>query len=671
MYILVLLLPLMSAISIGLLGNGLGRKGASLLASTLMVLTFFISINIFYEVAILGCKVNIKLIDWFVSGTLVSGWGFLFDTVTSVMLVIVVGISTLVHIYSIGYMSEDPHLVRFVGYLSLFTFFMLCLVTADNLLQMFLGWEGVGLASYLLINFWYSRVQANKAALKAIIVNRFGDFGISIAIMLLYVKYRTLNLNGIFALLYAVNDGEVLLLGNSVSSIKLISILLFLGAIGKSAQLGLHTWLPDAMEGPTPVSALIHAATMVTAGVFVLVRCSPIFEHSGEVLLLVTLMGALTAFFAGTVGVFQNDLKRVIAYSTCSQLGYMVFVCGLSGYSVSMFHLMNHAFFKALLFLSAGCIIHGLQDEQDMRRMGGLVKVMPITYVTFFIGSLALMGFPYTTGYYSKELILEIAKVTYNISGIFAYNLGVLGAMCTAIYSTRLLYLTFFGETNMKRIVSLGVHEGNWFMVIPSVILCAGSIYIGYVFKDMFIGGGTPFWNNAIVYENYEHIGELEAEYLTVSEKLIPFVLSMLGICLTLLLQKRYNAILLSTVRNNNFRMIYNFYNKKWYFDLIYNNYVVQQVLNVGYRVTYKVLDRGLLEIWGPTGIVRIFKEILYKINKLHTGYLYHNLYLMVVGILVVFGLVGIIGSLLTGIGGSQLFITLYCVTYMLYKTYN
>jgi NADH-ubiquinone oxidoreductase chain 5 len=389
---------------------------------------------IFYEVAFLGCFVYIKLSPWINSDILNIDWGFMFDSLTISMCVIVTFISLLVHLYSMEYMAHDPHLSRFMSYLSLFTFFMLILVTADNFIQMFVGWEGVGLCSYLLINFWFTRIQANKAAIKAMLINKVGDFCLLIAIFLIFVNYKALDYATVSALTPFFTDKTLDFLNLNLLSV--IGIFLFLGATSKSAQLGLHTWLPDAMEGPTPVSALIHAATMVTAGVFLIIRNSFIYEYIHNVLELITIIGALTALFASTAGLLQNDLKRVIAYSTCSQLGYMIFACGLSCYSVGFFHLSNHAFFKALLFLGAGSVIHAVSDEQDMRKMGSLKKVLPFTYSMIIIGSLALIGFPFLTGFYSKDLILEVAYGKFSVQGYFSYFLGTIGAFFTAFYST-------------------------------------------------------------------------------------------------------------------------------------------------------------------------------------------------------------------------------------------
>lgn len=422
------------------------------------------------------------------------------------MLLVVSIISFCVHLYSIDYMGLDPHLARFVSYLSLFTIFMLFLITANNFLIMFIGWEGVGLCSFLLINFWHTRLQANKSAIKAVLLNRVGDYFLLIAMFLIFYALNTLEYDIIF--------NEVILLKNQVYNINdfiffnyldLICLCLFLGAVGKSAQLGLHSWLPDAMEGPTPVSALIHAATMVTAGVFLLIRCSFLFEHSPNILLLISIIGVLTAIFAASIGLFQNDIKRVIAYSTCSQLGYMVFICGLSGYQVGFFHLSNHAFFKALLFLGAGSVIHAISDEQDVRRMGGFKNLLPFSYSIFLIGSLALIGFPYLSGFYSKDIILEIAYAHYNKIGFITFVLGTIAALFTAFYSTRLLYLVFLSNTRLQKVLVINIHESNSQIFIPLLLLSIFSIFIGFMLSDIILGFGTNCWNNVILIipENY------------------------------------------------------------------------------------------------------------------------------------------------------------------------
>ena len=445
MYLLIVALPLLGSIAAGLFGRFLGSRGAAVITTTCVILSFVLSGIAFYEIALAGCTCYIKLAAWIDSEMLDASWGFCFDSLTAVMLIVVTFVSSLVHLYSISYMHHDPHSTRFMCYLSIFTFSMLMLVTGDNLLQLFFGWEGVGLASYLLINFWFTRLQANKAAIKAMLVNRVGDLSLALGIMACFCMFQTVDYATLFACAnsYGDNAYHLFVWNTPIHALTVVCILLFIGAVGKSAQIGLHTWLPDAMEGPTPVSALIHAATMVTAGVFLVARCSPLFEYAPNTLAIITFMGAMTAFFAATTGIFQNDLKRVIAYSTCSQLGYMIFACGISQYSVSLFHLMNHAFFKALLFLSAGAVIHAMSDEQDMRKMGGLATLLPFTYAMMLIGSLSLVGFPFLTGFYSKDCILELAYTQYTISGNFAFWLGSISVLFTSYYSFRLLFLTF------------------------------------------------------------------------------------------------------------------------------------------------------------------------------------------------------------------------------------
>ena len=447
MFLLIVLLPLLGSIAAGFFGRFLGFRGAAIITTSCVLTSSILSCIAFYEVALSGSPCYIKLAPWFFSEMFDASWGFYFDSLTVVMLIVVTFVSTLVHIYSISYMSGDPHIPRFMCYLSIFTFFMLMLVTADNFIQMFFGWEGVGLASYLLISFWFTRLQASKSSIKAMLLNRVGDFGLALGIMALFSVFKTVDFVTVFACAGQFAETSFIFCNFKLDTLNTICILLFIGAVGKSAQLGLHTWLPDAMEGPTPVSALIHAATMVTAGVFMIARCSPLFEYAPKALVVVTFVGAMTCFFAATTGIVQNDLKRVIAYSTCSQLGYMVFACGISNYSVGVFHLMNHAFFKALLFLSAGSVIHALSDEQDMRKMGGLIQLLPFTYAMMLIGSFSLAGFPFLTGFYSKDVILELAYAKYTISGNFAYWLGCICVLFTSYYSFRLLFLTFVTPT--------------------------------------------------------------------------------------------------------------------------------------------------------------------------------------------------------------------------------
>jgi NADH-ubiquinone oxidoreductase chain 5 len=440
-------------------------------------------------------------------------------------------VSCLVHIYSCSYMGEDPHLPRFMSYLSLFTFFMLILVTADNLLQLFVGWEGVGICSYLLINFWFTRIQANKSAIKALIVNRISDVALTLGIITIFCTFRSIEFGAIFSLTPFFLGQCVDLFGMKMGLLNVIALLLFLGAMGKSAQIFLHTWLPDAMEGPTPVSALIHAATMVTAGVFLIIKCSPMFEYADTILVMIALIGGLTAFFSSTVGLVQYDMKKVIAYSTCSQLGYMVFACGLSAYNVSLFHLMNHAVFKALLFLSAGSVIHSLSNEQDMRKMGGLAKMLPFAYASIVIGSLALIGFPFLTGYYSKDIILELAYSQYNIHGSFVHWLGTVTAFFTTFYSFRLIYLSFLRETQVQKVRANKIHESPALITVPLAILAAGSIFLGYLTKDIFVGVGSPFLDHVLL-TLPGHNSFFGAEFLPFYIKNLPFFLSLLSVSL-------------------------------------------------------------------------------------------------------------------------------------------
>jgi len=571
-------------------------------------------------------------------------WGFMFDSLTVVMLVVVTCVSTIVHLYSMGYMETDPHIARFFCYLSLFTFFMLILVTADNLIQMFVGWEGVGLCSYLLINFWYTRIQANKAAIKAVIVNRVGDFGLVLGMLGIFYVFKTVNYASLFALVpfYESNlNNSFYLLDYEFNILTFIGIFLFVGAVGKSAQVGLHTWLPDAMEGPTPVSALIHAATMVTAGVFLLARCSPIFEYAPNALLAVTCMGGMTAFFAATTALVQNDLKRVIAYSTCSQLGYMVFACGISNYNVSIFHLANHAFFKALLFLCAGSVIHAMVDEQDMRKMGGLINIIPLTYALMFIGSLSLMGFPFLTGFYSKDAILELAYGKYTFSGHFAHWLGTVSAFLTAFYSMRLIFLTFINRTKAYKYAIQNSHDLPPIMGYPLMPLVFGSIFVGYLTKDMLIGVGTDFWGNAL-FILPKNLIIFDAEFLPHSIKAVPVILSISGAFMALVLYYLLPLKLLYNFKQVGFiRDFYNFFNRKWFFDKVYNEFISQPVLFLGYSVTYKNIDRGIIEIFGPFGLSKVLYNPFLNFSKLQTGFIYHSTLLMLIGSVFLMTVVG------------------------------
>ena len=629
MYIPLVFLSFFGFSITGLFGRHISPKGAAIVTTSCLVLTFFLSLFALYEVGLMGSPVYVRLATWVSSEVLLINWGFQFDSLTIVMCIVVTFVSSLVHIYSIEYMSHDPHLPRFMSYLSLFTFFMLILVTADNYIQMFLGWEGIGLSSYLLINFWYTRVQANKAAIKAMIINRIGDFCLVIAILILYVNFKSVDYATIAALAPFFKTQTVNFLNMDFNILSLVCIFLFLGAVGKSAQLGLHTWLPDAMEGPTPVSALIHAATLVTAGVFLIARSSFLYELAPNSLQFVATLGACTAFFASSVGLLQNDLKRVIAYSTCSQLGYMVFACGLSDYAVGIFHLANHAVFKALLFLGAGMVIHAVNDEQDMRKMGGLKNLVPFTYSVMTIASLALIGFPFLAGFYSKDLILELAYGKFTSFSHFSYYLGTFGAFLTAFYSTRLACLTFLVKPNGSRPVIGFAHETFSYMFVALFILAIPSIFIGFYTKDMLVGVGSDFFGAAI-YNNPKTLHVFDAEFVEFFYKILPVTLSIFGASLSFFLYNFQSSILFRLKTSFLGRKVYAFLNKKWFFDKLYNELFGQFFFKFGYTMSYKAIDRGTFEIIGPTGLSFVALNIANKLHKAQTGSLYHYTLLIV-----------------------------------------
>ena len=633
MYLSIIFLPLIGSIFSGLFGRFLTPKGAAFLSILGISFACIISMVLFFEVGFSGSPCYIKLSPWLDCEMFDACWGFYFDSLTVSMCFTVTLISTLVHLYSTSYMSHDPHQSRFMAYLSLFTFFMLMLITADNFIQLFLGWEGVGLCSYLLINFWFTRLQANKSAIKAMVINRIGDVGLALGVFSLFIIFKTCDYSVVFSLVPYMLGSRYNLLGFEVDSLSAIGLLLFVGAIGKSAQIGLHTWLPDAMEGPTPVSALIHAATMVTAGVYLIIRCSALYEYSGVALTVITTFGALTAFVAGTIGLVQNDLKKVIAYSTCSQLGYMIFACGLSNYSVSMFHLINHAYFKALLFLSAGSIIHALNDEQDMRRMGGLLQVLPYTYVMILIGSLALMGFPFLTGFYSKDVILEIAYAKYNFQGTFAHWLGVLSAGITAFYSFRLIYLTFINNPNgFKNAIKIA-YDAPTPMAIPLLILCIGSIAGGYFTKDLFIGLGTPFWNNSI-FISPENLIMIDAEFVPIYIKWLPVIVSLSGACLSVVMLHFCKDFLFNLCTKSFVKKAYTFLNRRWLFDRLQNELIGSVILKLGYNTTYKVIDKGIIELFGPKGFVFLTIILSKQISNLQSGLIHQYAFIMFIAII-------------------------------------
>ena len=542
------------------------------------------------------------------------------------MLVVVTSVSALVHVYSVGYMSHDPDKPRFMSYLSLFTFMMLMLVTSDNFLQLFFGWEGVGLASYLLIGFWYKKPSANSAAIKAFVVNRVGDFGLAIGIFLIFKYTGSVNFVDVFKAIPTLLDKNISMLGIEASLINFICIFLFIGAMGKSAQIFLHTWLPDAMEGPTPVSALIHAATMVTAGVFLVVRCSPIFEYSPFVLNIIVLVGATTAFFAGTIGLVQNDIKRVIAYSTCSQLGYMFFAAGLGAYHIAIFHLFTHAFFKALLFLGAGSVIHAFNDEQDMRNMGGVWKKIPYTYSLMIIGTLALTGFPFLSGFFSKDAIIETAYSSTSFFAGYAVTIGVLTAFMTSLYSWRLIFMTFHGTFNNKNISLSKVHESPAVMLVPLLFLALGAIFAGYAFKDYFIGSQfIQFWNNSIFF-----LKEFVLHHPPLWFLLLTPILVLLAIPLSYYFFVKDKKSLDGFIEIN--KPLYNFLVNKWYFDELYDFLFVKPAKKIG-TFFWKIGDGTIIDGFGPDGLTKLIKSVSDKAVQFQSGFLYHYAFVILIGL--------------------------------------
>ena len=571
---------------------------------------------------------KVILFTWITSGDFSVNWSLYIDSVTRVMLVVITSVSALVHIYSIGYMSHDSSIPRFMGYLSLFTFAMIMLVTADNFLQLFFGWEGVGLASYLLIGFWYKKPSANSAAMKAFIVNRVGDFGLALGIFTIYIVFGSFEYETVFqqAYLYGPDTNQIFhFIGFEINPINLICFLLFIGAMGKSAQLFLHTWLPDAMEGPTPVSALIHAATMVTAGVFLVVRCSPLFDLSPDALSFITLVGASTAFFAASVGLVQNDIKRVIAYSTCSQLGYMFFAAGLGAYGAAMFHLFTHAFFKALLFLGAGSVIHAVNDEQDMRKMGGIYQFIPFTQVMMVVGAVSLMGFPFTSGFYSKDAIIEAAYLSNSMFSSYAYILGTLGVVMTSFYSWRLMFLTFNGNSRMSEDNLKKVHESPNVMLIPLFLLAIGALFFGYLFKSYFIGDlSNSFWNQSIAIHHHEH------HHIPFYILYLPVFLGILGFILAWYMYLK-NTKIPNAIATMNFP-IYNFLLNKWYFDELYHYIFIVPSKALG-NFFWKIIDVSIIDRFGPNGIASSVLKISNKAKNMQTGFIYHYAFAILIGL--------------------------------------
>nr|WP_321456899.1 NADH-quinone oxidoreductase subunit L [uncultured Cohaesibacter sp.] len=637
MYSAIVFLPLIGFLIAGLFGRSIGHKASEIITSTLLVIAAILSWIAFLSVGIgEGKTETVNILTWLSSGDLVIDWSIRVDTLTVVMLVVVNTISALVHIYSIGYMHADPHRARFFAYLSLFTFAMLALVTADNLLQMFFGWEGVGLASYLLIGFWYQKPSANAAAMKAFIVNRVGDFGFLLGLCGIYVLFDSVSFGNIFANAAAVKDQTIHFLGSDFNALTTICLLLFMGAMGKSAQFLLHTWLPDAMEGPTPVSALIHAATMVTAGVFMVARLSPLFELSPTALEVVTFIGATTAFFAATVGLVQNDIKRVIAYSTCSQLGYMFVALGIGAYGAAVFHLFTHAFFKALLFLGAGSVIHAVSDEQDMRRMGGLRKHIKLTYLMMLIGTFALtgVGIPGTilgfAGFNSKDAIIESAFAAHNGMANYAFAMTVIAALFTSFYSWRLIFMTFHGRERMSADVKAHIHESPAVMIMPLMVLAMGAVFAGMIFSGYFYGHHyDEFWKGALFTGADNHVMH-DAHDVPMEVKLAPFVMMATGFVVAFVFYILSPIIPKRLAERHN--MLYKFLLNKWYFDEIYTFIFIRGAKGLG-ALLWKGGDERIIDRFGPNGVAARVIALTNKINRLQTGYVYHYAFAMMIGV--------------------------------------
>ncbi len=633
----VVFLPLLGAVIAGLFGRVIGDRLAQLVTCTLLVAAAIVAWWLFYDIALMGNARTVEIGTWIQVGGFDLDWALRMDQLTAVMLIVVTTVSAVVHVYSVGYMHHDSSIPRFFSYLSLFTFFMLMLVTADNFIQMFLGWEGVGLASYLLIGFWYDRPSANAAAIKAFVVNRVGDFGFALGIFGAFVLFDSVRFDEVFAAVPGHADATFTFLSWQVPAITTIALLLFVGAMGKSAQLLLHTWLPDAMEGPTPVSALIHAATMVTAGVFMVCRLSPIFEYSETALAVVAVVGASTAFFAATVGLTQTDIKRVIAYSTCSQLGYMFFAAGVSAYPAAMFHLTTHAFFKALLFLGAGSVIHAMSDEQDMRRMGGIWRMIPMTYAYMWIGSLALAGIGIPgvfgfAGFYSKDIVLEAAWASHGWVGGFAFWMGIAAAIMTAFYSWRLLFLTFHGAPRCDEKTLAHVHESPKVMILPLLVLAAGSVLAGAIGYESFVGHGMEqFWGESILVLG-QHNSIEAAHHAPFWVKVLPLVVGLVGIALAwvMYIAKPGLADSVATALRPLYLLSYN----KWYFDEIYDRIFVRPAFVLG-RALWKSGDGAVIDGVGPDGIADATLRLSRRASALQSGYLYHYAFAMLIGVVV------------------------------------
>ena len=627
MLYLILFLPLLGSFISAFFYKKIGDRTCQIITSAFVVTGAILSSIILLETIKTGKVYEYPILNWITSGSLKLHWSIYVDSLTAVMLVVVNSVSALVHIYSIGYMSHDPHKPRFMSYLSLFTFMMLSLITADNFLQLFFGWEGVGLASYLLIGFWFKKESANNASMKAFIVNRVGDLGLLIAMFLIFKTFGTLTFSEVFSQAADQSKNSIKIFGGEYNLITTICVFLFIGAMGKSAQIFLHTWLPDAMEGPTPVSALIHAATMVTAGVFLVARCSPLFEYSQYALNLVAFVGATTAIFAASIAIVQTDIKRIIAYSTCSQLGYMFFAAGMGAYNVAIFHLFTHAFFKALLFLGAGSVIHAFHDEQNIEKMGGVWKKIPLTYALMLIGTLALTGFPLLAGFYSKDAIIESAYFSKSLFAGYAFVIGLTTAFITSIYSWRLIFKTFHGKYNNTMSFEK-VHESGPVMLIPLLLLAVGAIFSGYVFHGIFIGENTQFWGKAIFFLK-QTAHEHPPLWLLI---LIPtLVISAIPLSFILFLKRK--DIVEGFI--NNHKPFYNFLVKKWYFDELYNLIFVKSFKGIG-TFLWQRGDVKTIDAYGPDGVAKVIKNLSNRASSIQSGYLYHYATVILIGVILI-----------------------------------
>ena len=629
-HLLIVLAPLAGSIIAGVFGRRfLGNSIARMVTIIGMLISALLAIRVFFMVAVGNSDpIHQEVFSWIVSGDFRVSFGIYIDRLTAIMLIVVSGISTLIHIYSIGYMHDDPDQPRFFSYLSFFTFAMLMLVTGDNFLQLFFGWEGVGLASYLLIGFWFKKESACNAAMKAFLVNRVGDFGFALGIFTIFMVFGTLDYDTVFQMAGTGQYPNTIdFLWGPVPTMTLICLLLFIGAMGKSAQFMLHTWLPDAMEGPTPVSALIHAATMVTAGVFMVCRASPLFELSETALMVVTLVGATTAFFAATVGLVQNDIKRVIAYSTCSQLGYMFFAAGVSAYAAAMFHLMTHAFFKALLFLCAGAVIYSMHHEQDMRKMGGLVKKIPVTYAIMMIGTLALTGFPFLAGFYSKDAILEAAFAAHTPVGTFAWIMGMAAAVMTTFYSFRLVFMTFHGKPADQHSYD-HAKESPWVMRAPLIVLAIGAVFAGML--------GTPLteigWFKSAIFLAPGHNAMEHAHHVAAWVKWSPFLMFLIGLGLAYLLYVRMPS--LPRILAEHFPGTYQFLLNAWYFDRLYDRLFIRPAKAIGQGL-WRTGDETIIDGYCVNGIAQLCGRLAQKLRQFQTGYVYHYAFAMLIGVLV------------------------------------